>query len=165
MNMFKGLLGNLGEEGGQGGASGGEGAPKDQNAQMNDLFKQFTSFLQESEGQPGDEGFKGALDSVVKEIISKDSLYGPMKNLKEAYPGWLEENWQSLSDEDLERYNNQLDKVTEICDLFERPEPKEDEKADKKEDQEGESEKKEEGEQKGASKKEEDKPEVFDLLS
>ena len=93
---------------------------------MNDLFKQFTSFLQESEGQPGDEGFKGALDSVVKEIISKDSLYGPMKNLKEAYPGWLEENWQSLSDEDLERYNNQLDKVTEICDLFERPASKED---------------------------------------
>ena len=42
-----------------------------------------------------------------------------MKNLKEEYPQWLEDNWQDLSDEDLERYNNQLDKVTEICDLFE----------------------------------------------
>jgi hypothetical protein len=28
-----------------------------------------------------------------------------MKALKEAYPGWLEKNWESLSDEDLERYN------------------------------------------------------------
>jgi hypothetical protein len=42
----------------------------------------------------------------VKEIISKDSLYQPMKNLKDAFPTWLEDNWQSLSDEDLERYNN-----------------------------------------------------------
>lgn len=43
-----------------------------------------------------------------------------MKNLKEEYPKWLEDNWQSLSDEDLERYNKQLDKVTEICELFEK---------------------------------------------
>jgi hypothetical protein len=43
---------------------------------------------------------------VVKEIISKDSLYQPMKNLKDAFPAWLEDNWQKLSDEDLERYNN-----------------------------------------------------------
>ena len=87
---------------------------------MDQLFKQFTSFLKETEGGEGDEGFKGALDSVVKEIISKDSLYQPMKNLKEAFPGWLEDNWQTISDEDLERYNNQLDKVTEICDFFEK---------------------------------------------
>jgi peroxin-19 len=59
---------------------------------------------------------------VVKEIISKDSLYQPMKNLKEEYPKWLEENWQTLSDETLEKYNKQLDKVTEICELFENAE-------------------------------------------
>ena len=56
---------------------------------------------------------------MVKEIISKDSLYDPLKNLRDAYPKWLEDNWQSLSDEDLERYNKQLDKITEICKMFE----------------------------------------------
>ena len=40
---------------------------------------------------------KSALDSVVKEIISKDSLYEPMKHLKEEYPKWLEENWQKCA--------------------------------------------------------------------
>ena len=45
-----------------------------------------------------------------------------MKNLKDAFPAWLEDNWQKLSDEDLERYNNQLDKVTEICDFFQKEE-------------------------------------------
>ena len=88
---------------------------------MDEIFKQFSSFLKDQDGE-GDDTFKGALDSVVKEIISKDSLYQPMKNLKEEYPGWLENNWQELSDEDLEKYNKQLDKVTEICDLFEKSE-------------------------------------------
>ena len=46
------------------------------------------------------------LDSVVKDILSKDSLYKPMKVLKDEYPDWLEKNWENLSQEDLERYNN-----------------------------------------------------------
>jgi len=29
---------------------------------MDNLFSQFTSFLKETEGGEGDEGFKGALD-------------------------------------------------------------------------------------------------------
>lgn len=43
-----------------------------------------------------------------------------MKVLKDEYPGWLENNWQNLSDEDLERYNKQQDKINEICNLFEK---------------------------------------------
>ena len=63
---------------------------------------------------------KGILNQVVKDIISKESLYAPMKVLKDEYPGWLENNWQNLSDEDLERYNKQQDKINEICNLFEK---------------------------------------------
>jgi peroxin-19 len=85
---------------------------------MDEIFKQFSSFLKDQEGE-GDENFKSSLDSVVKEIISKDSLYQPMKNLKDEYPKWLEDNWQTLKDEELEKYNKQLDKVTEICEFFE----------------------------------------------
>jgi peroxin-19 len=59
------------------------------------------------------------MESVVKDIISKDSMYEPMKKLKDAYPEWLEKNWENLKEEDLERYNQQLDKVTEICAAFE----------------------------------------------
>jgi peroxin-19 len=70
----------------------------------------------------GNNEFKGALDSVVKDIISKDSLYDPMKKLKDEYPNWLENNWDKVSDDDLERYNKQLDKVTEICSAFEKQE-------------------------------------------
>ena len=59
---------------------------------MDEMMKQFTSFLSDA-GENND--FKGALNSVVKDIISKDSLYPPMLKLKESYPQWLEDNWQS----------------------------------------------------------------------
>ena len=52
-------------------------------------------------------------------MFTKESMYLPMKNLREAYPGWLEKNWESLSDADLERYNEQVDKIGEICTLLE----------------------------------------------
>lgn len=67
----------------------------------------------------GNEEMKQALESVVQEIIKKDTLYEPMKSMKEEYPKWLEANWQKTSDEDLERYNKQLDKITEICNVYE----------------------------------------------
>ena len=47
-------------------------------------------------------------------MFTKESMYTPMKNLKEAYPEWLEKNWESLSEEDLERYNEHQDKINEI---------------------------------------------------
>jgi peroxin-19 len=71
-----------------------------------------------SDGE-GNNEFQGAMESVVKDIISKESMYEPMRKLREAYPEWLEKNWQTLSDEELEKYNKQLDKVTEICAAFE----------------------------------------------
>ena len=112
MNMFKGLIGSLGEN--PDGAQGSSSGPSDD--QMNNIMNEFTSFLKE---QGGDNEFKGALDSVLKDIMNKDSMYKPMLKLKEAFPQWLEENWEKQTDEDLERYNGQLDKVTEICALYE----------------------------------------------
>ena len=117
LKMFQGMMNSAGQEGGLGGGAGG-----DENINGEEIFKQFGQFLENSEGELGGEGFKGLLDSVVKDILSKDSLYKPMKVLKDEYPAWLENNWENVSQEDLERYNNQQDKVNEICSLFEKQE-------------------------------------------
>ena len=89
------MSGAMGEEGGAGENADGSTA---------EMFKQFGEFLKSNDQEGGDE-FKGLLDSVVKDILSKDSLYKPMKVLKDEYPDWLENNWEGLSQEDLERYN------------------------------------------------------------
>jgi hypothetical protein len=113
MNMFKGLLGGLNDPANKEDGSNTSG-PND--SQMDEIMKQFTSFLQETDNN---NEFKGVFENVVKEMFTKESMYLPMKNLKEAYPGWLEKNWESLSDADLERYNEQVDKIGEICTLLE----------------------------------------------
>ena len=70
----------------------------------------------------GNEEMKQALESVVQEIIKKDTLYEPMKAMRDEYPKWLEANWDKVSQEDLERYNKQLDKIVEICAVYEAKE-------------------------------------------
>lgn len=84
---------------------------------MDEIMKQFQTFL--SEGEKNND-FNGALNSVVKDIISKESMYPPMKKLQEEFPKWLETNWENCKDDELERYNKQLDKVNEICNAFEK---------------------------------------------
>lgn len=112
MKMFQGLLS---------GAMNDEGGAENQDGAGTEMFKQFGEFLQNSDKEfGGGDEFKGLLDSVVKDILSKDSLYKPMKVLKDEYPDWLENNWEGLSQDDLERYNQQMDKVNEICELFEK---------------------------------------------
>ncbi len=103
-NFTKDLLG------GEGGAA--DGVP----GGMDNLMNEFSKFLKESEGN---EDMKSALDSVVNELLTKDTLYEPMKTLRDEYPNWLEHNWDKIPQRDLENYNNQLDKITEICKFYE----------------------------------------------
>eukprot|EP00350_Pseudokeronopsis_sp_OXSARD2_P003969 CAMPEP_0170556524 /NCGR_PEP_ID=MMETSP0211-20121228/17235_1 /TAXON_ID=311385 /ORGANISM="Pseudokeronopsis sp., Strain OXSARD2" /LENGTH=46 /DNA_ID= /DNA_START= /DNA_END= /DNA_ORIENTATION= len=46
---------------------------------MDKIMGEFSNFLKETENN---EEMKNALDSVVKEIVSKDSLAEPMNQLK-----------------------------------------------------------------------------------
>ncbi len=66
------------------------------------------------------EEMKSALESVVSEIIKKDTLYEPMKSLRDEYPKWLDAHGETLEDKELERYYQQLEKIKEICDLYEK---------------------------------------------
>lgn len=94
--ILKNLMGGLGAA--AGGSDGGDAPPG-----MDKLMSEFTNFLKDSEGN---EDMKGALDSVVNELLNKETLYEPMKTLMEEYPPWLEANWDKVSAKDLESYNN-----------------------------------------------------------
>lgn len=88
--------------GGQGGAAA-DGAPgADGGNMMEGLMSEFTKFLSENE-ENGD--LKGAFDNILGELVNKDTLYEPMKLLKEKYPVWLEKNHETLSEQDIEKYN------------------------------------------------------------
>jgi peroxin-19 len=61
---------------------------------MDKIMSEFSKFLKESEGN---EDMKSALDTVVNELLTKDTLYEPMKTLRDEYPIWLENNWDKVS--------------------------------------------------------------------
>ncbi len=99
MNILNMFMKEMGADGAGQGGSGNAGGPEGGAMNMDKLMTEFSSFLKESEG---DESMKGALDSIVNELLSKDTLYEPIKTLRDEFPPWLEENWQKISQKDLE---------------------------------------------------------------
>lgn len=83
---------------------------------MENMLSSFSGFMEENKDNPE---FKQVFESLMKDFVSKDNLYPPMKEMQKELPKWLEENQSKISPEDLERYNKQLDQVDVVCKLFE----------------------------------------------
>ncbi|KAK9812106.1 hypothetical protein WJX73_007507 [Symbiochloris irregularis] len=68
----------------------------------------------------GSEGDLGSLaETIMHQLLSKDVLYEPMKEIGSRYPDWLEQHQQDLPAEELQRYQKQHSYITQICHLYE----------------------------------------------
>ncbi|TDL20509.1 Pex19-domain-containing protein [Rickenella mellea] len=83
------------------------------------LLSQLGSGLDGS-GENEDE-MQGMLETMMQQLMSKEVLYEPLKELRDKFPAYLSENASKLSMEDKSRFNNQLDCVTKIVAVFEDP--------------------------------------------
>jgi len=63
--------------------------------------------------------FQNIMENMMNQLMSKDILYPPMKEMKEKYPVWLQANGSKLSAPDFERYTKQYQYVTRICTIYE----------------------------------------------
>lgn len=70
--------------------------------------------------------------NMMQNLLSKDILYPALKDLTDKYPAWLHQNSSKLSDEDLKRYEKQLQLMRQVCHEFEAESP-DDSDATKKE--------------------------------
>lgn len=57
--------------------------------------------------------------NMMQNLLSKDILYPALKELTEKYPMWLEQNSSSLEDEDVQRFEKQLELMREVVSEFE----------------------------------------------
>ena len=101
------LLG--GRSGGGGGGSGGGGGPRSCSS---------------SGGAPGITGgeFPGMaslVDTIMHQLLSKDVLYQPMKDIGNKYPEWLAANKESLDPEQYKQYEEQYEYIQKICTMYE----------------------------------------------
>ena len=59
------------------------------------------------------------VETMMQQLLSKEILYEPMKEIGERYPQWLEEHKASLSEEDYERYSHQYGLIKELNGVYE----------------------------------------------
>eukprot|EP00898_Chlorokybus_atmophyticus_P005852 jgi/Chlat1/6268/Chrsp44S09053 len=97
------------------GLDGGAGA-----ARMEDGNEALVAELAAQMQALGGEGeVQSLMDSMMRQLLSKDVLAEPMRDIAERYPAWLERNAATLPPEDLRRFRKQHEHVQEICQLYE----------------------------------------------
>ncbi|KAF9044164.1 Pex19 protein family-domain-containing protein [Panaeolus papilionaceus] len=73
-------------------------------------------------GLDGDDPeFGGFLEGLMGQLLTKEVLYEPLKELSTSFPGYLEKNAATLSQEDKTRYEQQRVCVAKILAVFDRP--------------------------------------------
>ncbi|ORY98056.1 Pex19 protein family-domain-containing protein [Syncephalastrum racemosum] len=84
------------------------------DAFMAEMMKQMESLAENGE-------FENVLEGMMQQLMSKELLYEPMKDLAARYPTWLAENKDKLSQSDYEKYEKQLDLCKQIVAKYEEP--------------------------------------------
>ena len=68
-----------------------------EEAMLKEMLKEFEKM--------GGGGFDqdAVVDGMMQQLVSKDIMYDPMKQVTERFPSWLEENRESLSEEEYKK--------------------------------------------------------------
>mmetsp|Transcript_9356 Transcript_9356/g.22524 ORF Transcript_9356/g.22524 Transcript_9356/m.22524 type:complete len:295 (+) Transcript_9356:123-1007(+) len=93
--------------------AGPETVPESVNDAMFAKVAEQIDSLQEN----GD--MQSLVDSLMEQLLSKEVLYQPMRDIASRYPEWLQANRDALSAEDLDKYERQHRKIQRVCELYE----------------------------------------------
>ncbi|TPX59963.1 hypothetical protein SpCBS45565_g07621 [Spizellomyces sp. 'palustris'] len=74
--------------------------------------------MKELEGMMSSGDFDGMFGGLMDQLMSKELLYEPMKDLATKYPQWLAANESKLSLEELEKYRRQHEYIVEIVHIY-----------------------------------------------
>ncbi|KAI0655044.1 Pex19 protein family-domain-containing protein [Cubamyces menziesii] len=84
-----------------------------------DLDNIFSRLASEVEGTESEEELQGLLENMMSQLMSKEVLYEPLKELNDKYPSYLKDNASKMSAEDHKRYTSQSKVVAQIVAIFE----------------------------------------------
>lgn len=59
------------------------------------------------------------VETMMQQLLSKDILYDPMKEIGERYPKWLEDHKASLNKEEYDRYFHQYELIKQLNEVYE----------------------------------------------
>nr|GLL44984.1 peroxisome biogenesis protein 19-1-like isoform X1 [Ipomoea trifida]GMD79818.1 peroxisome biogenesis protein 19-1-like [Ipomoea batatas]GMD81013.1 peroxisome biogenesis protein 19-1-like [Ipomoea batatas] len=67
----------------------------------------------------GSQDMESIVETMMQQLLSKEILHEPMKEIEERYPKWLEENKAKLPNEEYNRYNHQYEHIKELNTVYE----------------------------------------------
>lgn len=82
------------------------------DAMMEEWVKQF-------EELSGSQDMQSIVETMMQQLLSKEILHEPMKEIEDRYPKWLEDNKVKLSTEDYERYEKQYEFIRDLNKVYE----------------------------------------------
>eukprot|EP01025_Chloroclados_australasicus_P002788 TRINITY_DN10635_c0_g1_i2.p1 TRINITY_DN10635_c0_g1~~TRINITY_DN10635_c0_g1_i2.p1 ORF type:complete len:278 (-),score=51.65 TRINITY_DN10635_c0_g1_i2:236-1036(-) len=85
----------------------------DNEAVMASFIESMTKVL-----EGGEEDSDALMNSVMRQLLSKEVLYGPLKEVADQYPEWLAQHESSLTSEERSKYEKQLELIHQICSLL-----------------------------------------------
>lgn len=88
---------------------------------LSQLLKNLPMDALNGEGGGGEDQFSKMLLGMMEQLTTKDILYEPMKELQTSFPGWMEQNKEKVSADDMKTHREQLRLVNEIVGKFEEP--------------------------------------------
>nr|CAD1835113.1 unnamed protein product [Ananas comosus var. bracteatus] len=88
----------------------GEGA-FDNEAMVEEFVKQFEELA-------GSQDMESIVETMMQQLLSKEILHEPMKEIGERYPKWLEEHKNELSREDYDRYKHQYELLIKLNEVY-----------------------------------------------
>ncbi|CAK9173222.1 unnamed protein product [Ilex paraguariensis] len=78
---------------------------------MEDLVKQFEELA-------GSQNMESIVETMMQQLLSKEILHEPMKEIGERYPKWLGDNKTKLSSQEYERYSHQYELIKELNEVY-----------------------------------------------
>ncbi|OAV89505.1 hypothetical protein PTTG_08813 [Puccinia triticina 1-1 BBBD Race 1] len=81
----------------------------------------FEKMMSGENGLPDENQLQTILQSFMEELMSKEIMYEPLKDMSRLFPDWLNENRSKLSPEDLKRYETQSKIIGQVIEKFEDP--------------------------------------------
>lgn len=94
-------------------------ADSDGDGNDEDLMKAFAESMNLEGSGDMPAGVMPMMQSMMKNILSKDVLYPSLKDLADKFPPWLAKNKEKLSKKSYDSHARQFDFVVKIIDLYE----------------------------------------------
>eukprot|EP00127_Corallochytrium_limacisporum_P006423 Clim_evm13s227 gene=Clim_evmTU13s227 len=75
--------------------------------------------LLKSMGGEGDASMLPGMQAMMEQLLGKEMIYEPVKDLVDAYPGWLDANEDTLTEEEHKKYTAQYGVMKELKEAYE----------------------------------------------